>query len=97
MAGVTNERYSTAANRTNEIYEIRQRYLMIGILMSLAEYAEEFCRPVAEVKVNGVGKIIKPPKPRLLSRICSRVETFFIEWTQHSYEAWVKNGRPDNF
>ena len=65
--------------------------------MSLAGYAEEFFRPVAKVKINGVGKIVKPPKPRLLSRICSRVEIFFSEWTQHSYEAWVKNGRPDNF
>ena len=65
--------------------------------MSLAGYAEEFFRPVAKVKINGVGKIVKPPKPRLLSRTCSRVETSFSEWTQHSYEAWVKNGRPDNF
>ena len=58
--------------------------------MSLAGYAEEFFRPVAKVKINGVGKIVKLPKPRLLSRICSRVETFFSEWTQHSYEAWGK-------
>ena len=65
--------------------------------MSLAGYAEEFFRPVAKVKINGVGKIVKPPKPRLLSRICFRVETFFSEWTQHSYEVWVKNGRSDNF
>ena len=65
--------------------------------MSLAGYAEEFFRPVAKVKINGVGKIVKPPKPRLLSRICSRVETSFSEWTQHSYEAWVKNGGLDNF
>ena len=49
--------------------------------MSLAGYAEEFFRPVAKVKINGVEKIVKPPKPRLLSRICSRVETFFSEWT----------------
>jgi hypothetical protein len=56
--------------------------------MSLDGYAEEFFRPVAKVKINGVGKIVKPQKPRLLSRICSRVET---------YEAWVKNGRSDNF
>ena len=35
--------------------------------MSLAGYAEEFFRPVAKVKINGVGKIVKPPKPRLLS------------------------------
>jgi len=26
MAGMTNKRYSTVANRTNEFYEIRQRY-----------------------------------------------------------------------
>ena len=26
----------------------------------------------------------------------SRVGTFFSEWTQHSYEVWVKAGRPDN-
>ena len=65
--------------------------------MSLDGYAEEFFRPVAKVKINGVGKIIKPPKTRLLSRICSRVETSFSEWTQHSYEAWVKNGRPEDF
>ena len=64
---------------------------MIGIQKNLAGYAEEFFRPVAKVKINGVEKIVKPPKPRLLSRICSRVETFFCEWTQHSYEAWVKN------
>ena len=42
--------------------------------MSLAGYAEEFFRPVAKVKINGVGKIVKPPKPRLLSRICSKVK-----------------------
>lgn len=65
--------------------------------MSLAGYAEEFYRPVAKVKINGVGKIVKPPKPRLLSSIGSRIETFISEWTQHSYEAWVKNGRTDNF
>ena len=47
--------------------------------MSLAGYAEEFFRPVAKVKINGVGKIVKPPKPRLLSVFCSRVETFFSE------------------
>ena len=76
---------------------LRQRHLMIGIQMSFVGYAEEFFRPVVKVKINGVGKIVKPPKPRLLSRICSRVETSFSEWTQHSYEAWVKNGRPDNF
>ena len=49
--------------------------------MSLAGYAEEIFKPVAKVKINGVGKIVKPPKPRLLSRICSRVERFFSEWT----------------
>jgi len=65
--------------------------------MSLAGYAEEFFRPVAKVKINGVGTIVNPPKPRLLSRIYSRVETLFGKWTQHSYEAWVKIGRPDNF
>ena len=65
--------------------------------MSLAGYAEEFFRPVTKVKINGVGKIVKPPKPSLVSGICSRVKTSFSEWTQHSYEAWVKNGRPDNF
>ena len=65
--------------------------------MGLAGYAEEISRPVAKVKINGVAKIVKPPKPRLLSRVCSRVETLFSEWTQHSYEVWVKNGRPDNF
>ena len=76
---------------------MQQRYLMIGIQMSLVGYAEEFFRPVTKVKINGVGKIVKPSEPRLLSRICSRVETFFSAWTQHSYDAWVKNGRPDNF
>ena len=70
---------------------------MIGIQKNLAGYAEEFFRPVAKVKFNGVGKIVKPIKPRLLSRICSGVEKFFSEWTQISYEAWVKIGRPDNF
>ena len=70
---------------------------MIGIYMSFAGYAEAFFRPVAKVKFNGVGKIVKPPKPRLLFRICSRVETFFSEWTQNSYETWVKNGKPNNF
>ena len=59
--------------------------------MSLVGYAEEFFRPVTKVKINGVGKIVKPSEPRLLSRICSRVETFFSAWTQHSYDAWVKN------
>ena len=65
--------------------------------MSLAGYAEEIFTPVTKVKINGVGKIVKPPEPRLLSRICFRVETFFSEWTQHSYEVWIKNRRPDNF
>ena len=64
---------------------------MIGIQKNLAGYAEEFFRPVAKVKINGAEKIVIPPKPRLLPHICSRVETFFCEWTQHSYEAWVKN------
>ena len=31
--------------------------------MSLAGYAEEFFRPVAKVKINGVGKIVKHRNP----------------------------------
>ena len=37
------------------------------------------------------------PKRSLLLRVLSGVGTFFSEWTQHSYEAWIKAGRPHNF
>lgn len=49
--------------------------------MSLAGYVEEFIRPVAKAKISGVGKIVQTPKPRLLSRICSKVKTLLSEWT----------------
>ena len=65
--------------------------------MSLAGYAEKNISPEAKVKINGVGKIVKPIKPRLLSRVCSGFKNFFSEWTKISYETWVKIGRPDNF
>jgi hypothetical protein len=35
--------------------------------MSLDGYAEEFFRPVAKVKINGVGKIVKPQKHPLVN------------------------------
>ena len=34
------------------------------------------------------------PKRSLLSRVLSSVVKFFDEWSQHSYEAWVKADRP---
>ena len=40
--------------------------------MILAEYAEELYRPVANVKINGIGKIVKPPRFGLLYRISPR-------------------------
>ena len=65
--------------------------------MSLVGYAEEFFRPAANVKINNIGKIIKPPKRRLLSSAYLKVRNFFNEWTQHSYEAWVKAGKPADY
>ena len=65
--------------------------------MSLAGYVDEIFTPVANVKINSVGKVVKPLEHRLLSCICFRVETFFSEWTQHYYEVWVKNGKSENF
>ena len=59
--------------------------------MNSTRYAENFFLP--KLRIEDVGKIVKRPKPSLLYR----VGTFFSEWTQHSYEAWIKAGRPDNF
>ena len=59
--------------------------------MSLTGYAEEFYLPRA--KLDDAGEIVKQPKASLLRRIY----TFCDEWTQHSYEAWMKAGQPGDF
>jgi hypothetical protein len=37
------------------------------------------------------------PKRSLLLRVLSGVVKFFDEWSQHSYDAWVRAGRPHDF
>jgi len=37
------------------------------------------------------------PKHSLLLRVLSGVVKFFDEWSQHSYDAWVRPGRPHDF
>ena len=65
--------------------------------MSLTEYAETIASPLTNVKINSVGKVLKPSKPILLLLIFYKTVGFLSNWTQKSYEAWVRRGRPDVF
>ena len=60
--------------------------------MSLTGYAEEFYRPKA--KINEPDEKIARFTP---TNPIQKVYKFFDEWTQHSYEAWFKAGRPNDF
>ena len=60
--------------------------------MSLTGYAEEFYGPKA--KKNDPDKKIAKSRP---TNLIKKVSKFFDEWTQHSYEAWFKAGRPNDF
>ena len=37
------------------------------------------------------------PKRSLFFQVLSGVVKFFDEWSQHSYDAWVRAGRPHDF
>ena len=45
--------------------------------------------------LNPAADILALPAQAMLQRI-KAIYKFFDEWSQHSHEAWVKAGRPDN-
>ena len=63
--------------------------------MSLTEYTETIESPLTNIKINGFGKVLKPAKPILLLLIYYKKVIFLNHWTQKSYEAWARRGRPD--
>ena len=65
--------------------------------MSSTKYAETFASPLTNVELNSLGKVLRPAKPSLFLRIFYKMVAFLSNWTEQSYEAWVRRGRPDIF
>ena len=57
--------------------------------MSLTSYFEEYSPP------KSISSETKKIERRSYSNPLKRISKFFNEWIQHSYEAWVKAGRPE--
>ena len=57
--------------------------------MSLNSYFEEYSRP------KTISAETIQVEKRSYSDLLKRIGKFFDEWIQHSYEAWVKAGRPE--
>ena len=65
--------------------------------MSSTKYAETFVSPLTNVELNRLGKVLRPAKASLFLRIIYKLLAFLSDWTEQSYEAWVRRGRPDIF
>ena len=57
--------------------------------MSLTSYFEEYSPP------KSISSETKQIEKRSYSDLLKPIGKFFNEWIQHSYEAWVKAGRPE--
>ena len=44
--------------------------------------------------VEEIKTVIEPATP-VTPTLSARIVAFFDDWTQHSYDAWEKAGRPD--
>ena len=65
-------------------------------LRSLADQGHAEARELLALEALGLPNNQLSLSARL-KRIGKAIYKFFDEWTQYSYEAWVRAGRPDNF